>query len=106
MTTLGFYFRLDRDQANAMRASLNEIARSHGYIAHGGPTHGEGNAAALLVAIAAGEVATVLLSDEQRSMAIDFLTDAAAAAPWPLRDALASIAESLSDAAAREQENE
>lgn len=106
MTTLGFYFRLDRDEANAMRASLNEIAQSHGYIAHGGPTHGEGNAAALLVAIAGGEVATVLLSDEQRAMAIEFLAGGAATAPWPLRDALTSLAESLTAAAVRERENE
>lgn len=57
MTTLGFYFRdMTKEEANAVRARLNELAAEFGYTAKSGPTVGQGNAAALLVAIARGEV--------------------------------------------------
>ena len=58
--TLGFYFRgMTKEQANEIRARLNEIAAELGYTAKGGQTVGEGNAAALMVAIANGDVRLV-----------------------------------------------
>ena len=103
MSTIGLYFRgMSQQETNAVRDQLNAIAAAHGYIAHAGPTAGEGNAAALLAGIAAGEVALVMLPREQRTWAIEFLESAAATASRPLVDALTSIAESLKDAAARE----
>lgn len=67
MTTLGFYFAgMSSEEANAMRQRLNDAAASLGYTAQGGPTTGEGNAAALLAAIAEGDV---LLSVKARPSA-------------------------------------
>lgn len=55
--TIGFYFAgMSKDEANEVRRRLNEIAAAYGYTAQAGPTAGQGNAAALLVAIANGEV--------------------------------------------------
>ena len=57
MTTLGFYFAgISQKEANDIRAKLNEMAYKWGYVAQGGPTMGQGNAAALLVALASGEL--------------------------------------------------
>jgi hypothetical protein len=54
---IGFYFRqMDKQEVTQIRARLNEIAKSLGYVAQSGPTKGQGNAAALLVAIARGEI--------------------------------------------------
>lgn len=55
---IGFYFRGDitKQELNQIRAELNRIAKELGYLAKTGPTMGQGNAAALLVAIAKGEV--------------------------------------------------
>lgn len=79
MTALGFYFRgLDQREANQLRADLNRIAEQHGYVAHSGPTVGEGNFAAMMIAIASGEVALVLLPDEHFGPAIKRLEQIAA----------------------------
>lgn len=57
---IGFYFRqMDKEEVTQIRARLNEIAKSLGYVAERGPTAGQGNAAALLVAIARGEVEVI-----------------------------------------------
>lgn len=57
-TTIGFHFAgLDKAQTNAMRARLNAAARQLGYVSRTGRSAGRGNAAALFVAIANGEVA-------------------------------------------------
>lgn len=54
---IGFYFRgLNKAEVTQIRAKLNEIAKGLGYIAKRGPTSGQGNAAALLIAIARGEI--------------------------------------------------
>jgi hypothetical protein len=54
---IGFYFRgMDKQEVTQIRAELNRLAKELGYIAQSGPTKGQGNAAALLVAIARGEV--------------------------------------------------
>ena len=74
MSQMGFYLRgLTQPQANALRARLTDLAASHGYLATRGPTAGRGNLAAMLQALDAGEVATVLLSDGQRAAAIEHL---------------------------------
>ena len=103
MSTIGLYFRgMSQQETNALRGKLNAIAAAHGYIAHAGQTAGEGNAAALLAGIAAGEVALVMLPDEQRAWVVEFLESAAATASRPLVDALTSIADALREASARE----
>ena len=57
---VGFYFAgMSQDEVNALRSRLNELAAELGYVAKAGPTAGQGNAAALLVAIAKGEVGLV-----------------------------------------------
>jgi hypothetical protein len=64
MTTLGFYFAgLSNEEANQMRGRLNDAAAHLGYTAKAGATTGQGNAAALLAAIADGDV---LLSVKSR----------------------------------------
>jgi len=74
MTAIGLYFRgLDREQTNALRARLNAHAAAHGYYAERGPTAGQGNLAEMLVAIDAGELATVLLADEEFGPALAHL---------------------------------
>lgn len=57
---IGFYFRgMNKEEVTAIRAELNRIAAQLGYVANRGPTKGQGNAAALLVAIARGEVEVI-----------------------------------------------
>jgi hypothetical protein len=74
MTTIGFYFReLDKDDVNALRTRLNALAATFGYTAERGPTAGDGNLAAMLMAIDCGELALVLLPDIQYRPAIDAL---------------------------------
>jgi len=73
MATIGFYFPLSSPAANALRARLNQIAGQMGYTAHAGATTGQGNLAALLQAIDVGEVALVLLADEELARAIPAL---------------------------------
>ena len=105
MTALGFYFRgLDQREANALRAVLNEIAERHGYTAHAGPTAGQGNFAAMMIAIATGEVALVLLPDEHFGPAIERLeqiTQEPTSEPHQ-NDWAASIAQALRDALGRQ----
>lgn len=74
MTAIGLYFRaLDQESTNALRARLNEHAAIHGYIATRGPTAGQGNLAEMLVAIDSGELATILLADDQIAPALAHL---------------------------------
>jgi len=70
---LGFYFRLSKPEANKIRADLNAIAGDLGYTAVRGPTTGQGNAAELMTCIASGELALVLLPDEQRAWTVEWL---------------------------------
>jgi hypothetical protein len=68
---IALYFKnMTAQQSRQLRARLAEVAASHGYIAERGPTAGDGNPAELLVAIANGELATVLLADDERRRAI------------------------------------
>ncbi len=79
MPTIGLYYSTEFTQAeaNALRSRLNDLAGTFGYIAHRGSTAGQGNLAELLIAIDSGEVALVLLPDEQRSAMVDFLRQVA-----------------------------
>ncbi len=57
-STAGFHFAgLNWEETKALKARLNTIAYALGYTSHRGPLSGRGNAAALLTAIANGEVA-------------------------------------------------
>ena len=57
MTTKLMYFRsLDKREAALAFAELERIAKDLGYVTMAGPDTGHGNIAALLIAIAAGEV--------------------------------------------------
>jgi len=102
---LGLYFRKEQHEANSLRSRLNELARSMGYLAVSGRTVGQGNLAALLVAIDAGEVALVLLPDEQQGMVARWLRERAVAmtANAPLAEALSTIAAALEAAVDRER---
>lgn len=105
--TIGLYFRgLTKPAANQLRTRLNEIAAGFGYTAAAGPTAGAGNAAAMLMAIDAGEIALVLLPDEHRHLAMKNLSHAAAEATTTnssLHDALLAIHDAIADAVARER---
>lgn len=78
---------------------LRELAKAHGYIIHRGvgSSEGLGSVSQMLVAVECGEVALVLLADEQRDMAIEAL--------GAMREEWAQdIARALSSARAREAE--
>lgn len=94
------YFRHHHDE-NEVMATLAKIAASHGYINHAGPNPGAGNVAELLAAIAGGEVATILLADTPRDLAIDFFRQQHPSHP-SLAEALNAIADSLEEARQRE----
>jgi len=72
-TAIGFYFRLPKAAANQIRANLASLAKKHGYTATAGPTAGEGNPSELLINIATGEVALVLLPDQHRPITAAWL---------------------------------
>jgi len=64
-STYGLYFAgLSIEEIQATLARANTVAGQLGYISRTGPSSGRGNAAALLVAIANGEV-TVTRRDQQ-----------------------------------------
>ena len=67
MATLGFYFPLDNEAANRMRGDLNKIAKGLGYLAKRGPTAGDGNLAAMLIALSKGELKVVKVDDDKRN---------------------------------------
>lgn len=64
--TSGFHFAgLTAEETRVIRSRLNDVARTLGYISHSGPLSGRGNAAALLVAIARGEVVVMRKNQEE-----------------------------------------
>jgi len=111
MANINLYFRnMTNAQSRALRARLAEISASHGYIAMRGPTAGDGNPASLMAAIANGEMATVLLADDERRRAVHQLRRLAE--EWANSDDLLEaetaevftiIADCLSAAAERER---
>jgi len=58
---------------SAERALFAAIAASHGYIVSAGPRAGHGDAVQFIQAINAGEIAAILLGDEERAHAITLL---------------------------------
>ena len=55
--TFGFHFAgIDHEEAKAVRARLSALAGTLGYVSRRGAMAGQGNAAALILAIARGEV--------------------------------------------------
>ncbi len=87
-------------------SALRRVAEYHGYTAQRGPRAGQGNVVELALAIGSGELATVLLPDEQRSMAIRWLNEQAQqVSDLSLAEALKSIADQLYTAVLRESED-
>lgn len=100
MTTL-LHFRDSRDETSII-AAVKAVAADHGYVTSAGPGVGSGNVAELLAGIATGEVATVLLADIPRDLAIDFLRSQQPEHP-SLAEALTAIADALDEARRRER---
>ena len=100
-------FRVSFSEVAPIRRALNEMAEEMGYVARAGYDSGGG----LLAAIVGGEVALVLLPDEQRAWAIEYLrgeskrlAGSSVIRDISLAEALEAIANSLAEALARERE--
>lgn len=102
-STIGLYFNFDQESANALRSRLNGIAARYGYIATRGATAGQGNLSELLLAIDAGEVATVFMSDEMKAL-IPWLEvqQSATMADHQVYEAIIALSAQLVEAAERE----
>ncbi len=85
----------------AEESSLRTIAERHGYTASTGPHVGKGSASQLMQAIISGEVATVLLGDEDRRWFIQWLESQSIDNPL-YTDIPSSVAAQLRDAAQRD----
>ena len=71
---IGLYFRgLDKEGVNALRARLNRLAGEFGFTARAGPTTGEGNLAALLIAVGEGKAVIVPVDTDTIQQTIDRL---------------------------------
>ena len=103
MPAIGLYFPGTQEEVNSLRERLNTLAGEFGYMATRGPTTGQGNLAEMLVAIDAGELALVLLPDEQFSPALEVLDGLAAEDPYR-NDWAATVARSLRDTLDRSAE--
>jgi hypothetical protein len=82
-------------------AMLRRVAARHGYTASRGSHAGQGDPVALALALGNGELATVLLADEERSQAIRWLDEQAkvlASADPLLAETIRSIANQLYEA--------
>lgn len=105
----GWLWFPDEPSRDAAMATFANIAVSHGYLTERGTNAGRGNAGELVYRIASGEVATVLLSDEERDGAIEALRHFAALpddewpGTWPAREAFARLAAALEAAREREE---
>jgi hypothetical protein len=60
-----------------IQAALRRVAERHGYTSTRGPRAGQGNAIEVILALDSGELATVLLPDEQRWWLIRWLHEQA-----------------------------
>lgn len=88
-----------------MQVALRRIAERHGYTATRGPHPGAGSPSALIQALDAGELATVLLDSDERWRLILWLEKQATQHDG-LEDAIKSLAMQLRMAAEREVERE
>lgn len=78
------------------KAAVADIAASHGYSTKRGPDAGKrGNVVEMLTAIVGGELATILLADEQRDYAIRRLRELAPGQDAITADAFLSLADQL-----------
>lgn len=99
----------DAPTRDATMTALAHIAAQYGYTTERGTNAGQGNAAELVYRIASGEVATVLLSDEELGGAIEALRHFAALpadewpGSWPAREAFGILAAALEAAREREE---
>lgn len=82
MAGIWVYVPGEAEGAIALRSRLNALAGALGYVSPGGPTRGEGSLTRLLLAIDAGEVALVLLTDDERRKAREALVAIAAQDPF------------------------
>ncbi|RMH17462.1 MAG: hypothetical protein D6698_08310 [Gammaproteobacteria bacterium] len=106
----GVYFPKSKyesiEEIDAFMRELSRIALRYGYSTQRGPKAGGGNILELLEAIVGGEIALVLLPDEQRAEVIPWLLEAADAAGaddrYTVRDALRAIANTLLESLRRE----
>ena len=99
--------RKNQNLTPAEAAIKRQIAASHGYTISRGPRTGEGSALQLDLAIISGEVATLLIGEEDRRAVcrwIDENLDAVAADDWIAAGALYDIREALLAALARATE--
>jgi len=103
--TRGFYFRgFGQATLAALLLRLAALAAEYGYRTRRGLKAGHGNIAEFLVAIDSGDLATVLLSDEQRDAAMRFLAEESTARlDTTLGGAFEVIGQALADAVARER---
>jgi hypothetical protein len=93
--------------SSSVTSGLRKVAEYHGYLSTRGPHSGKGNVVELALAIGSGEIATVLLPDEQRSWAIRWLDEQAKSIDDPfLGEILASISRQIYEAVKREYELE
>jgi hypothetical protein len=83
-------------------AVLRKIALSHGYVARSGRNASDGSPIRLILAINAGQVATVLLDAEERTAVILWLQEQAANA-GRLEETICALASQLRAAAERAQ---
>jgi hypothetical protein len=108
-SNMTIYFPFDSEGVIALRKRLNEIASRYGYKATRGGTTGQGNLSELLLAIDAGEIATVFMSDEAKAL-IPWLDEQQSAvlltghtmADQNIYDAIGALREQLAEAADRE----
>jgi|SRR5690606_7109100 len=108
MPTGSIYFpsTWTQDDVNNFMAELAAIAERHGYTTTRGRGAGRGNVRELLGAINGGEMALVLLSDEERGAAITALRELQGTYPdWIARSAFGVIADALAEAREREEED-
>jgi len=84
-----------REETRAFTDSIAAVAASHGYRNHYGPLTGRGNIAEMLRAIESGELATILLADEQRDYAIRRLRELAPEQDAITADAFIALADQL-----------
>ena len=95
-----------REETRAFSDSVAAVAASHGYRSHYGPLAGRGNIVEMLRAIESGELATVLLADEQRDYAIRRLRELAPQQDGITAEAFLSLAAQLDYARQRERQRD
>jgi hypothetical protein len=106
MPHISLWFPADwtREETRAFAAQVAEVAASHGYRNHFGQLAGRGNIVAMLRAIESGELATVMLADEQRDYAIRRLRELAPEQDGITAEAFLSLAGQLDYARQRERQ--